>query len=196
MGDTAIIGRKEQISNVAQNMFRERGYPATSMRDLAGVIGIEPASLYSHYKSKEEILQGICFRIADEFFQAIKPIQTASIEPVEKLKKAIQAHISVITDNVDASAVFLHDWRYLTDPQLSEFIQLRKEYENFYRTMLKQGIKQGIFRDEGETFMVLTLFSALNWIYDWYKPDGDLSAAEIGEKLGELIINGIKNSPD
>ncbi len=186
--------RKDQIKEVAQNMFRERGYAATSMRDLAAAIGIEPASLYSHISSKESLLKEICFSIAKEFFEAIAPIQANDSDPLTKLESAIIAHVKVITNNVDAAAVFLHDWRHLSGPDLTKFKRMRHEYESFFREIIADGVKQGVFRDAGDKFMVLTLFSALNWIYDWYNPTGNLNVEEIAVKLGEIIINGFKNN--
>ncbi|MCH8332081.1 MAG: TetR family transcriptional regulator [Bacteroidetes bacterium] len=186
------MNRKEQIRVTAQNLFRERGYPATSMRDLAAQIGIEPASLYSHIDSKEAILQGICFEIADEFFKTIEPVMNANIPADQKLMEAIRNHVKVIKHNSDAFAVFLNDWRYLSEPSLSEFKRQRKHYEDMFKDIIGDGMKQGIFKHMNVKFTVLTLFSSLNWIYLWYKPSGEMTPMEIADNLGALILNGLK----
>ena len=85
--------RKEEIEEKATQLFRTKGYAASSMRDLAQVLGIEAASIYSHVKSKEEILQKICFRMANEFFTAKDRIEKLDIPPIEKLSKAMEAHL-------------------------------------------------------------------------------------------------------
>ena len=130
------MNTKEQIRLTAQNLFREKGYVATSMRDLAGSLDIKAASLYYHVRSKEEILEQICFKIANEFFKKISWIEDCDLVPEEKLRKAILGHVVVITQNIDASAVFMHEWRHLNEPNLSTFIKLRNNYERIYVEIL------------------------------------------------------------
>jgi AcrR family transcriptional regulator len=71
------IQRKDQITNVATNKFREKGYRAVSMRELADHVGIEAASFYNHFDSKESILKEICFRMAHEFFNGLEEAMKA-----------------------------------------------------------------------------------------------------------------------
>ena len=194
MPDIEIKNRKAQITEVAQNMFREKGYPATSMRDLAARIGIEPASLYSHIRSKEEILRTICFRIAEEFFNSIREVSKSTNSADIKLQNAIISHVEVIKNNADAFAVFYHDWRHLSEPDLSEFSAARREYENIFRAIVQEGIEEGIFKPMDVKFTVLTLFSSLNWIYHWFKPSGKMNPKEIGENLSSLILHGLMNT--
>ncbi len=193
MADTVTKDRKTQITEAAQNMFREKGYSATSMRDLAARIGIEPASLYSHIRSKEEILHTICFRIAEEFFKSIKDVTTSTESADIKLEKAIVSHVEVIKNNADAFAVFYNDWRHLSEPVLSEFISARREYENIFRGIIQEGLEDGIFKPMDVKFTVLTLFSSLNWLYHWFKPSGKMNPKEIGGNLSNMILYGMMN---
>jgi len=188
---TKLKTRKEQIFEIATQLFKERGFSATSMRDLAKQVGLEPASLYSHFKSKEEILSKICFGIADQFYIAIQPINQKQLPANEKLRQALEAHIDVIINNADAAAVFLHDWKFLNESNLEEFLSLRKNYESIFIELIRQGIKEGIFRDVNEKFLMMNIFSAMNWVYEWYSPAGSMSAEEIANNLTNFILNGI-----
>jgi AcrR family transcriptional regulator len=184
--------RKQQIEEQATALFKTKGYTASSMRDLAQILGIEAASLYSHIKSKEEILQNICFKMADAFFLAIEQVDESS--PEQQLSAAIKAHFKVISKNIDASAVFFNEWRHLSEPHLTEFLALRTRYEQYFMEIIHQGIKCGLFRPIDEKFAVMTLLSSINWTHQWYRPTGKMSMGEIGDQLSELLINGlIKN---
>lgn len=191
MPATAIKSRKEQIREIATSLFKERGYAATSMRDLAKEVGIEPASLYSHIKSKEEILQKICFDIADQFFNALDDVIDPKLPSDIQLQKALEAHIDVIINNADAAAVFLHDWKFLSGEHLEKFTNQRRAYEAIFRSIILEGIDRGIFRNIDEKFLLMNIFSAMNWVYEWYKPDGAMTAKEIAENLTNFILNGI-----
>jgi len=184
--------RKQQIEEKATKLFRQKGYAATSMRDLAQVLGIEAASLYSHIKSKEEILQKICFRMADEFFAGWKEVEEEHGSQSAKMEKAAIAYIKVITKDTDASAVFFNEWRHLSEPHLSKFLKMKDDYEGRFIKIFKDGMDAGEFHKADEKFMMLTILSSLNWTYNWYKPTGSLSPEEIGKKLANLILNGLK----
>ena len=184
--------RKQQIEDQATALFRARGYAASSMRDLAAVLGIEAASLYSHISSKEEILQTICFRMADAFFQAIEKLEEPS--PDLRLAVAIRAHLKVITRNVDASAVFLNEWRHLSEPSLSEFLTLRDQYEQIFVEIIDQGIQMDLFRPVDRKLAMMTILSSINWTHQWYNPNGKMTIDEIADQLSGMLINGIINN--
>lgn len=193
METTITQNRKAQIREVAESLFRSNGYSATSMRHLAKEVGIEPASIYSHIESKEEILATICFEMADEFFNAFNKAKAmAGTNPETQLREVIKAHIRVITRNINASAVFLHDWHYLSEPKLEAFKSLRQKYENQFQSIIDQGVTTKIFKNQDTKFTVLTILSALNWTFEWYKPDGRMSAEDIGDHLADMLISGIK----
>jgi len=185
--------RKREIATKATELFRTKGYAATSMRDLAKVMEIEAASLYSHIKSKEELLHGICFRMADIFFTAQKEITNLALSATEQLENAIVAHVKVITEDVAASAVFFNEWRHLSPEPLAEFKTLRDEYEAIFRAILAAGMEGNEFRSESVNFTTLTLFSAMNVIYTWYQPEGSKTPEEIGREISRLLIYGLKD---
>ena len=187
-----VIDRKTQIRRAAQNMFRSKGYGASSMRDLAKEVGIEAASLYNHVSNKEEILKDICFQIAEEFFESMQSIEAIKGKPKQKLEKAIENHIEVIIKNIDASSVFFHEWKHLSEPFLGEFKQMRKKYEKSFVQLIEEGIDQKQFRKVDIKIAVFTIFSALNATYDLYKPNGKPTAKEISKNITDIIINGLK----
>ncbi|GAB5523232.1 MAG: TetR/AcrR family transcriptional regulator [Roseivirga sp.] len=189
---TVKKSRKEQIEEKATALFQERGYAATSMRDLAQVLGIEAASLYSHIRSKEEILQKICFRMADEFFNAWNEVELENRSQADKMEKAMIAHVQVITKDTAASAVFFNEWRHLSEPSLSDFLAMRNDYEGRFINIIKDGITSGEFTEVDEKFTMLTILSSLNWTHNWFKPSGNLSPEEVGQRLAALLLNGLK----
>jgi len=186
-----VVSRKVQIEGIATELFRKKGYAATSMRDLAQAVGMEAASIYSHIKNKEALLSSICFRLADAFMDAKKEMELQTMPAPQLLQKAIEAHVRVITNNLDASAVFLHEWRHLSPEPLAEFIALRKAYENYLIRIIQQGKEEGKFQFEDEKIAVLSLLSGLNWIYDWYKPEGKLTPEQVAQNLSNLLLNGL-----
>ena len=191
MGESTKNIRREQIISAAAELFRKKGYDASSMRDIANSLNIEAASLYHHIKSKEEILDIICFDMAKKFLDAIAEVNDIYFSAEEKLRKAILHHVEIITEDIDKSAVFLREWRSLPEKPLTDFMQLRNHYENEFTHIIDDGIKEDIFDAVDKKFAVLSILSSVNWINEWYHADGKMSPQEIATKISDFVMGGL-----
>jgi TetR/AcrR family transcriptional regulator, cholesterol catabolism regulator len=189
------LSRKEQVIRSAAALFREKGYAASSMRDLAQKLGIEAASLYSHIKSKEEILQSLCFDMAAEFRKSLAEVESKKVSATEKLRLGIIGHIQVMAKDLTASAVFMNEHRHLSQPFLRDFLLLRINYINRFKAIIEEGDRTGEFKDAiDKKLAVMTLFSSLNWMPMWYDPSSKIDPTDLGQQLADMLVNGLKKN--
>ncbi len=184
--------RKKEILSLSQSVLKEKGYAATSVRDIAKALDMEPASLYSHFKSKEDILKITCFEMADKFELAVKEVNDIYFNAEEKLRMAIKLHVEILTSHLDSALIFIRDWRNLTGESLDQFIAKRNVYEAGFREIVQTGIDEGVFKETDKKFAALTILSSVNWIVEWYKPNGTLNPKQIAEKLSAFILSGLE----
>jgi TetR/AcrR family transcriptional regulator, cholesterol catabolism regulator len=195
MDGVVNLSRKEQVIRSAAELFKEKGYAASSMRDLAQKLGIEAASLYSHIKSKEEILQTLCFDMATEFRASLDKVEKQKISAREKLSMGIIGHVHVMAKDLTASAVFMNEHRHLSQPYLRDFLLLRINYINRFKAIIEEGVQSGEFKKNIDTKLaVMTLFSSLNWMPLWYSPKGSIEPKELGQQLADMLVNGLKQN--
>lgn len=188
---TRPANRKEQIVHIAAELFSQKGYPATSMRDIAEKMEMEAASLYNHIASKEEILHSICFSMADRFISAIDEVNDIYFNGEEKLRLAVKNHVQILTDKLPEAQVFLREWRHLNEENLAQFISLRDRYEKGIETILQTGIDENVFQEIDKKFATLNILSSVNWIVEWYNPKGKMNAAEVADKLCAFMLTGL-----
>lgn len=191
----ANLSRKEQVIRSAAALFKEKGYAASSMRDLAQKLGIEAASLYSHIKSKEEILQTLCFDMAAEFRASLDQVENQKVSAKEKLTLGVIGHVNVMAKDLTASAVFMNEHRHLSQPYLRDFLLLRINYINRFKAIIEEGVQSGEFKKNIDTKLaVMTLFSSLNWMPLWYSPTSSIEPKELGQQLADMLVNGLKQN--
>lgn len=191
---TDSASRREQIYKEAELLIAQKGYAAMSMRDLAEAVGVEAASLYGHISSKDDMLWQIATRCANDFFLAVQPIAESELTISLKLKSMIKAHVSVLLKNQQAAVVFLQEWIHLNPIRYQEFKERRDAYENLFREVILQGVRENLFRNMDEKFSALTILSAINWIYPWYRKDGSMKEDQISDHLSEILLNGLIRS--
>jgi AcrR family transcriptional regulator len=183
--------RKEEILTQAQILFSEAGYRSASMRNLADRLQIKAASLYSNFDNKEEMLWEIALRCAKSFFDKIDPICQLSLPADQKLKALLEAHIEVIIENRDASAIFFEQWKYLGDAKRDQYAAIQHTYEQKFVDVLREGEANGLFKSMNSRFVSLSLLSASNWISRWYKPEGKMAVEDIKDELIQVLMNGV-----
>ena len=188
-----IVDRKTEIINCAAQLFKNKGYSAVTMRDIAQVLDIKAASLYNHIKSKQEILVLIIIEIAEEFTRVMNEILESDAPTINKVERVIQLHIAITIRNPDALACLNNDWMHLTDDQLAYFIRMREDYENNFRKIIKNGVEQGEIKANNQEVMVFSILSTLRTLYLWYGKTKKISAEELQKSMSELYLNGITN---
>lgn len=190
----ATIQRRDELLTAAQRLFSQRGYEATSVRDIADALAMKAGSLYAHIETKEDLLWEILCRAADRFFEAVQPIVDSNQVTIEKLRRLIAAHVRVITESAEAAAVYNTEWRHLTEPRRKEFAARRDDYERIVRALVRDAIREGTFGDVDEKFATLLILSSINWIYQWYRSDGPMTPEEIARRITDLLFNGLRRA--
>jgi AcrR family transcriptional regulator len=198
--ETSVDSRQE-ILRTAARLFQQRGYDATSMNDVAAALKLSKGGLYHHFQSKDEILFEI-MNHAMELTQerVIAPVRGIA-NPEERLRTLIRLHIEVVLSPRDREiTVMLHE-NHPLPPALRKRINTRKkEYVHFVENLIAE-VQKEAQRDTQRArpgkgsvsarAAAFALLGMINWIYQWYKPEGDLQAHNLIPQFTDLLFGGI-----
>lgn len=181
---------RDEILEVTAQLFKKKGFTGTSMQDIAKEVGILKGSIYYYFNSKNEIFREVLDNGINPVLKNAELIIQEDISPKEKLHKLIHYHMSYIMDHNLSLIIFFQEREKLPANQLEKYLQKRDRYENYFRDVLREGIKQGYFpKDINVSLTVFAIFGMCNWIIQWYNPKGIQSAEEIKEYMEFLIFD-------
>lgn len=184
--------KKDVIIEKASKLFREKGFGATSMRDLAENVGVEAASLYNHIQSKSEILQAICFKVANDFLDHLEAVQVSTQPILKKLELIIRFHIRMMMEQNEFVYISDHEWRHLPEPYLSNFLNQRRNYRRSLSDLIARGIERGEMKSIEPYVAVLTMLSAISGIESWHRSRKTIPADVLENNMVEYLIEGLK----
>ena len=196
-----VVDSRQEILRTAARLFQQRGYDATSMNDVAAALKLSKGGLYHHFQSKDEILFEImnhAMEITQE--RVINPVRGIA-DPEERLRALIRLHIEVVLSPRDREiTVMLHE-NHPLPPALRKRINARKkEYIHFVEDLMAEVQKEVQKRvqpaQSGRSRVspraaAFALLGMINWIYQWYKPEGELQAQTLIPQFTDLIFGGI-----
>jgi AcrR family transcriptional regulator len=184
------MDRRQEILSTASDLFRERGYHATSMCDIARSLGVQGSSLYAHIASKEEMLWEIVQQAAAAFLAEAEGVE-AGLEPRTRLARLIRGHLSVMGRELPNAAVFFHEWRFLSPELRVQVVAWRDRYEAHFRAAIEDGADSGAFCVDDPKLAAIFVLSALNWSYQWYRQDGEMDLDALTERFTALALNAL-----
>ncbi len=186
--------KKELIIGKASGMFREKGFPATSMRDLAEAVGIEAASLYNHIQSKSEILQEIIFRTANDCNVHLDSIDDNTLDSTKKIESLIRFHVQMMLTRFDDYCVMINEWIHLTEPYLTSFTTQRRSYVQKMEGIIAEGIRNKEMRPIMPYVAMLTILSSVRGLEFWHRSGKKITPQALEENMVNHLISGLKKN--
>src|ERR1700742_5123351 len=158
------------------------------MRDLAEPVGVEAASLYNHIRSKAEILQAICFRVANEFMSHLEMVESSDEPALRKMEIIVRFHIRMMLEQFEFVYISDHEWRHLTEPYLSNFLNQRRNYRKRLGDIIEEGIAKGEMKNIEPYTAVLVILSAISGIDSWQRSRKNTSAEALETNMVKYLI--------
>jgi AcrR family transcriptional regulator len=184
--------RSEEVYTAALRLFREKGYHATSMQDIAAAVGLYKGSLYHYIAGKEDLLVQVFERamgglVAD----AERVLRDTHLRASDQVRRLVGLHVAAVAENLDALTVYLHEYRALRGEAFERVAAQRERYATLVAEVVQRGVNAGEFRVTDVGIATLGVIGMCNWVCQWYHPDGRLAPKEIADRFAELVLAGL-----
>jgi AcrR family transcriptional regulator len=184
--------RAEEVYAAALRLFRDKGYHATSMQDIAAAVGLYKGSLYHYIGSKEELLVRVFERGMGTLLDDVEGIVgDPSLRPSEQLRRIVAAHVAAVAENLDALTVYFHEFRALAGESLATVRAQRERYTRLVSEIVSRGVAIGEFATPDVGITTLGLIGMCNSMCEWYRPGGRLGPADIARYFADLVLDGL-----
>ena len=184
--------KRERFLQAVLQLIHEKGFKATTMRDIAEKLNFDVANIYNYIDSKQSLLEIYLFNIQNEFHDSIDLIVHSTHTPQEKLRLFICSYLQITAKRPLEQALIANEWRNLKNPKLQEFIDRRKDYENKLKTIINEGVNNGQFRIIDVDITTHIIMSALRSQYIKYiQPETSVDNSEIEKEFSNFILFAI-----
>jgi AcrR family transcriptional regulator len=186
--------RWAELLDVAAAVFHERGYDGASLQDIADRLGMLKGSLYYYIHNKEDLLFEVISAVHSTGLAVVQAAADTSGDPLERLERVIVAHVEHTCRNLVPTAVFLHELASLPEDRRNEAVGKGHVYQGVFLGIIEEAQEAGLLRRDVDPLLAtLSILGSANWVYRWFRPRGQFSAARIGAQFADFAIGGIAN---
>ena len=185
--------RQAELLAIAAELFADRGYVATTVRDIADEAGILSGSLYHHFDSKESMIDEILSTFIDQTLTSYESVIAEAKGPKETFEGLVRTSLESMVDSRSAILIYQNEARFLAaEPRFSYLTAAHRKFEKIWTDVLKKGVKSGEFRDSIDPKLVYRLVRDTVWTAPrWYRPGGSLKPERIIEQYLAVLVDGV-----
>lgn len=190
-GDRVAVepGTRRRILDASTRLFSEKGFAASSMRELADRAGVALSASYYHFPGKRDVLLAIMTEAMEHLERGALQVVGRDLPPLRRLPALVEAHVRVHLDEPDRARVADGELRALDPPAREEVVANRDRYESYFRTALADGIEEGCFSDSLDVpVTAMSIITMATSTVEWWRPDGRLSIDETASILSRLAV--------
>jgi len=186
---------REKILLAAVQLFAEYGYHAAPLRDIARIAGIQAASIYYHYTSKQALLIEIMETYMQRLNANLERILREKNDPQQCLRAAIANHIRLHTSYKSEFFIIDTEIRALEGENRTRIISLRDRYEYLLQELLRDGMERGVFRQSDVKVTSYAIIAMCTEVATWFRPNGRLSVQQVIDIYTQMITQGLLVAP-
>jgi AcrR family transcriptional regulator len=187
---------KATIKSVAIDLFYRQGYFATSISDIARGSGIQKASIYYHYQSKEDLLFSILESTMDDLTDYVRENLEGVGDIEERLRVAVRSHVRFHLTRQKENFIANSELRGLSEQNYRAIVRMRDAYERIFQDLIRQGIDDGVFAVVDVKILSYAILTLCTAGASWFRPEGRLSVDEIAAIYENFIVSGLKREDE
>jgi len=184
---------KEKIIQLAAELFGEKGYAATSVRDISQALNASIATLYYYFKNKEDLLFTIIEVIGDDLIAILNKAKDEAEEPLEGLHNMLSGHINLTQKRKSRVKIYVEEQHNLSKRFRKIIYRQHRKIYDIYLDQLKELQRLGIISTEPLSVTAFAIFGMVNWCYRWYRENGGLAIEDVAQRLIDLLFYGMLN---
>jgi AcrR family transcriptional regulator len=188
MRNEILAYKRERILAEAVKLFYERGFSGTTLDDIAVELGVTKPFIYTHFRSKVELLEAICRPTIEMSLDAIAQAARDGGSATDRLRRGIQAFTRVILQRQANIAVYFREEKHLSKTGLDEINTLRKRFDRVLSELLQDGADSGEFAVPDVSVAALAIGGMVSWAYTWHREGGRLTVDQVGDKMAVLAL--------
>jgi AcrR family transcriptional regulator len=199
-GGEGYAQRRRDVIAAGARVFRERGYEAASLRDVAEVMGTDRASLYYYVSSKNELFQLVTRSAAEEVVTAAEAVRNEQSDAVTRLRKFIATTLKKYGEHYPYMFVYIQEDMARIDTASQDevwartMVEFARRFEAALLSIIDDGLTEGVFAIGHRVVAMNYVFGAINWTHRWYHPKGELSGEQLGVEMADLIVSGLSGA--
>ncbi|MCF8042575.1 MAG: TetR/AcrR family transcriptional regulator [Desulfarculaceae bacterium] len=182
---------KDKLALNALELFAERGFAGTSIRDIAKATGLSISNIYHHFGNKEGLLLAILKTSSERLLRELQEASNQPGTPIERFKKLVQTHLQLSRGLRKEAKIFFLDEEHLSPEGYRANLTYQREILDLYRKHLMALQEAGEVNFKSPTIAAFNILGVVNWHLRWYRSEGQMSFEETSREVTEFILHGI-----